>query len=83
MAKKRMPWWEYQKLLRLKLILKKLSRGWEPHDNYGLKTSPRFWRAVFIHFYGEIPTGDTDERWDTLFALGFPLLRELEHTRHL
>lgn len=61
-------------------------RRWIPHDGYGMRQSPNFWRAVFVLVYGmqpgtheksRHPRGDDDPRWDELFKNGYPLFKEL------
>ncbi len=69
--------WFLKKTARLERIIRRHRRLFTPHDNYGVSTSPRFWRNVFLEYYRDAPVHDQDARWDELFKKGFPLLRAL------
>ncbi len=63
---------------KIQNALKKVRTGYVPDGLYGIRTCPRFWRTVFMQVYQEAPAGNTDPRWDELFKIGIPLMRELE-----
>lgn len=55
-----------------------LARGaCEPGCVYDPRFCPRYWRRVFVLYFGNEPSGDTDPRWDELFKFGFPARRAL------
>lgn len=62
----------------LKSVLDSLSERWSHLNGITLRLHGPFWVEVFINFYGQPPSGDTDRKWDKLFSMGFPLLRERE-----
>jgi hypothetical protein len=49
----------------------------EPHDNYGIKTSPVLWAKVFLRVYRDSPANDADPRYDPLFKKGYALLQRM------
>lgn len=69
--------WFFKKTARLEFILRAEKVKWQPHDGYGFWTSPRYWGAVFVRYYGETPNGKDDPRWDKILKLGFPITRTL------
>jgi len=48
-----------------------------PYGDY----CPRYWRRVFVLYFGSEPTGDADKRWDGLFKIGFPTRQYLKAER--
>lgn len=58
-------------------ITKALESACRIHGKDGANTSPAFWNLVFGNYYGETPTGDNDPRWRSLFAIGYPVLRQM------
>lgn len=66
----------------LKKILAEEKEKFIPHEQYSCDTSPKFWRTVFIRFYGTEPDNDKDPRWDSLLASGRPIFFAAEKTEN-
>lgn len=65
----------------LEKALRKARKAWRPTSKYPMRMCSVFWTDVFIRYYGEPPFADSDPRWNTLFKMGFKLLRELNTPR--